>query len=58
MHNEIETLEVETPDLRVNDRHRVSVLSGIYLDAGLPLELATRSAIADYELFEVETVCA
>jgi hypothetical protein len=28
--------------------HLVTILSGIYLRAGLPLEAAVRSAIADY----------
>ena len=30
-------------------RHIVTLLSGIYLEVGLPLEAAVRSAIADYE---------
>ena len=37
---------------------RVAVLSDIYLNAGLPLEFAVRSAIADYQLFEQEILCA
>ena len=37
------------PDLPLPERHIVSVLSGIYLDAGLPLYAAVQAAIADYE---------
>ena len=41
------------------DRHPVTILSGIYLDAGLPLEAAAQAAIADYEsLFDEMTLCA
>ena len=36
----------------------LTLLSEIYLEAGLPLEFAVRSAIADYQLFEDEIVCA
>lgn len=39
-------------------RHPVIVLSGIYLEAGLPLEAAVRSAIADYECCDGETLKA
>ena len=38
-------------------RHHVSLLSGVYLDAGLPLHLAVLAAIADYEMFEDELLC-
>ena len=58
MNNEIEAPEAETLDLRSNERHRLTVLHGIYLEAGLPLDLAIRSAIADYGLFEGEKACA
>ena len=50
--------EAEALDLRSNERHRLTVLHGLYLEAGLPLDLAIRSAIADYELFEEEKACA
>ncbi len=36
---------------------KVARLSGIYLDAGLPLELAVRSALADCEIFDQPEVC-
>lgn len=36
----------------------LTLLSEIYLEAGLPLEFAVRSAIADCQLFENEIVCA
>ena len=36
----------------------LTLLSEIYLEAGLPLEFAVRSAIADYQLFEEEILCA
>jgi hypothetical protein len=39
-------------------RHALTLLSSIYLEAGLPLERAIRSAIADYELFAEELLCA
>lgn len=32
-----------------SERHIITTLSGIYLEAGLPLEAAIRSAMADYE---------
>ena len=43
--------EETAPDLPAPafERHLVSVLSGIYLNAGLPLEFAVRAALADYE---------
>ncbi len=40
-----------------DDRHLITLLSHIYLEAGLPLELAIRSALADYELFHSAPVC-
>jgi hypothetical protein len=39
-------------------RYGLARLSDIYLGAGLPLELAVRSAIADFQLFERELLCA
>ena len=43
--------EEAPPDLPVSafEQHVVSALSGIYLNAGLPLEFAVRAALADYE---------
>lgn len=42
-----------------NKLHPVTLLSGIYLDAGLPLEAAAQAAIADYEnLFDEASLCA
>jgi len=49
--------ELEPPPAR-SERHVIALLTGIYLEAGLPLELAVKSAIADYELFQEEMVCA
>ena len=43
------------PDLPPAERHVVSVLSGIYLDVGLPLSAAVQAAIADYECSYSET---
>jgi hypothetical protein len=45
------------PDPLPGDRHILSVLSGIYLDAGLPLYAAVKAAIADYELFSDTSFC-
>jgi len=39
-------------------RRDLATLSDIYLKAGVPLELAVRSAIADFQLFESELLCA
>ena len=48
-----------TPNADFEDRHPVTILSGIYLDAGLPLEAAAQAAIADYEsLFDETALCA
>ena len=58
MHHEIETPEREAPDLHANQRHGITLLIGIYLEAGLPLDLAVQSAAADHALFEEELVCA
>ena len=42
-----------------DERHPVTILSRIYLDAGLPLEAAAQAAIADYEsIFDEATACA
>lgn len=54
MHHENETLELEAPDHHANSRHGLTLLSSIYLEAGLPLDLAVLSAAADYALFEEE----
>ena len=58
MHNEIEIPEPGAPEPCFNERQRVSLLARIYLDAGLPLEFATRSAMADFEMFEEDLVSA
>jgi len=58
MHHEIETLELETHDLHASHRHGLTALSNIYLEAGLPLDLAIEAAAADYALFEEELLCA
>ena len=44
-------------DPEPDERRAVTILSGIYLDAGLPLEFAVRSAIADYDLFTEPELC-
>jgi hypothetical protein len=49
--------EIETPPVR-SERHVIALLTGIYLEVGLPLELAVKSAIADYDLFQEDMVCA
>ena len=46
------------PDSEPDERRVVTILSGIYLEAGLPLEFAVRSAIADYDLFATPELCA
>ncbi len=48
----------DEPDSFPESRDLVTLLSDIYLEAGLPLDFAVRSAIADYELFDSEIVCA
>jgi hypothetical protein len=58
MHHETETLEPEALNLHANSRHGLTLLSNIYLEAGLPLDLAIKSALADYALFEEELLCA
>ena len=58
MNHEIEAPEAEASDLPSDERHRLTALHGLYLEAGLPLDLAIRSAIADCELFEEEKACA
>jgi len=57
MHHETETSEPEPPapaerETPAHSRHGLTLLSGIYLEAGLPLDLAIRSAAADCALFE------
>lgn len=58
MHLEIETPEKVTPDLPAHLRHRLALLSNLYLAAGLPLDAAAQSAAADYALFEEGLRCA
>jgi hypothetical protein len=58
MHCEVETPESEAADLPANHRRRLNLLSRIYLEAGLPLELAVQSAVADSALFEEDLPCA
>ena len=58
MHHETETLENEAPDHHANSRHGITLLSNLYLNAGLPLDLAIEAAAADYALFEEELLCA
>jgi hypothetical protein len=57
MHHEIETLEYETAESDATSRHGLTLLSNIYLEAGLPLDLAIQSAVADCALFEEEALC-
>ena len=57
MNHELETLEPEPPataarETPAHSRHGLTLLSGIYLEAGLPLDLAIRSAAADCALFD------
>ena len=58
MHLAIETPETETLNLPAPSRHGLTLLSHIYLEAGLPLDLAIQSAAADCALFEEELLCA
>ncbi len=58
MHHETETLEPDAPDHPANSRHGLTALSHIYLEAGLPLDLAIQSAAADIALFGEELLCA
>ena len=58
MHLELETPETETADLPAHSRHGLTLLSNIYLEAGLPLDLAIQAAAADCALFEKELLCA
>ena len=58
MHHETETPETEAPFLATNQRHGITLLSSIYLEAGLPLDLAIQAAAADCGLFEEELLCA
>ena len=58
MHHETETPEYEAPAHPAHLRHGLTTLSNIYLEAGLPLDLAIQSAAADCALFEEELLCA
>ena len=49
--------ELELPAVAAG-RHLITLLTGIYLEAGLPLEFAVKSALADYKLFQDELLCA
>jgi hypothetical protein len=51
-------LKLEAHDLHTSHHHGLTALTSIYLEAGLPLDLAIQSAVADYELFEEELLCA
>ena len=47
------------PRADAGERHPITILSGIYLEAGLPLEAAAQAAIADYEsIFDEAALCA
>jgi hypothetical protein len=58
MHHQSEPHDTEAPDLPDPTRHGITLLSRIYLEAGLPLDLAVRSAAADCALFDEELLCA
>jgi hypothetical protein len=58
MHNEIESPVEEMTSLHDDDLHRITLLTGLYLTAGLPLDLAAQSAAADYSMFEEAALCA
>jgi hypothetical protein len=58
MNHETETLEPEISDPHADARRGMTLLSSIYLEAGLPLELAIEAAAADCDLFEEELLCA
>ena len=49
----------DDPPEEYDERHPIALLSSIYLEAGLPLEAAAQSAIADYEhIFDEPALCA
>ena len=58
MNHNTETPAQEAQDHRAHTRHGITLLSNIYLEAGLPLDLAIESAAADYALFEEDLLCA
>ncbi len=59
IHEKPDELDFAEARADTNKSHPVTILSGIYLDAGLPLEAAAQAAIADYEsLFEETSLCA
>lgn len=59
IHEKPDELDFAEARTDTNKPHPVTILSGIYLDAGLPLEAAAQAAIADYEsLFDEMTLCA
>ena len=59
IHEYLGDLDFAEPRADANKPHPVTILRGIYLDAGLPLEAAAQAAIADYEsLFDEMTLCA
>ena len=49
----------DEPPEEYDERNPIAILSSIYLEAGLPLEAAAKSAIADYEsIFDEPALCA
>jgi hypothetical protein len=58
MHYEIEEPQLDAPDDEANPKHGITLLTGIYLEAGLPLYLAVQSAVADCEMFDEALLCA
>ena len=57
MNNNAYPHELELPPERP-ERQFIALLTTVYLEAGLPLEFAVKSAIADYELFDTELLSA
>ena len=59
IHEDPDEFDCAEPPADANARHPLLALSGVYLDAGLPLAAAAQAALADFEnLFDEAALCA
>ena len=59
IHEDPDEFDFAEPSADAGERHPLLALSGVYLEAGLPLEAAAQAALADFgNLFDEPTLCA
>ena len=59
IHEDPDEFDFAEPNADAEEQYPLLALSGVYLEAGLPLDAAAQAALADFEsLFDEATLCA